>query len=496
MTVSSGSIPSTDTAVGQEHEHGVGRRLVITGVVVAVIAIVAVIDQVATRPAPSPSLPLAGAISISSPATQSSSWYCTGGTTGSGGQAATFIYATNTTDHTVAGTASTTVNTGKTSTSSEQSLSVPAGGTFTVNPGASAPAGYSATTLTFAGGGVAVNQVASGPAGWSTAPCASSTSTNWYFPNGSTSTGSQLTLSLYNPAATDAVVDLSFYTGSGVLQPQPYQGLVVPAGQMVTENVGAYVQNSATVGTAVAVQSGQLVADQLQVVSTGGRSGLSLALGAPSVAPSWYFAQTTDVVGSSVSFSLANPGSAPETAVVSVNVAKADAAVVPMSVPSQSVVSFTPTSMTRIPLQTPYSVTIVSAGGAGLAVSRTVLAPTGGASPTFGALMGTSTTSEHWLVPSPGVTAVPGTPGAAVSSLAVANPGTVPADVTVSALQGGTSGTRHLVVAPHSLAVLDQAPVGGLATLTVGSSVPVVVEEDNVPSGSAGVVASTGLPFG
>jgi hypothetical protein len=39
-------------------------------------------------------------------------------------------------------------------------------------------------------------------------------------------------------------------------------------------------------------------------------------------------------------------------------------------------------------------------------------------------------------------------------------------------------------------------PGAGLVTLDVRSNVPVAVEEDSVPTGAAGVVSSTGLPFG
>jgi hypothetical protein len=70
------------------------------------------------------------------------------------------------------------------------------------------------------------------------------------------------------------------------------------------------------------------------------------------------------------------------------------------------------------------------------------------------------------------------------------------ARVTVGPLGGTAAQAKLLLIKPHSLLVLAEAPVGGLVTLDVRSDVPVAVEEDSVPSGAAGVVSSTGLPAG
>ena len=51
-------------------------------------------------------------------------------------------------------------------------------------------------------------------------------------------------------------------------------------------------------------------------------------------------------------------------------------------------------------------------------------------------------------------------------------------------------------VAPGRLVVLGPKLVGGLPASRSGPSVPVNVEEDSRPGGSAGVVSSTGFPFG
>jgi hypothetical protein len=467
-------------------------------VVVAVVVGAALIDRAVGTPA-SPSAPSAlSASTIPSTAAVSSSWYCAGGTTGSGGQANTTIYVTNTGTETVPGAVTTTVNTGKGSVSTHQAISVPSATTIAVNPGIYAPGGWGASTLTFAGGGIGVSQVAAGPAGWTTAPCASASSANWYFASGATTPGNQLVLILYNPTSTEAVANVSFDTDAGVLQPQLYQGLSVPAGQVVVENVGDYVQSRPTVATMVSAQSGQIVADQLQLVSTTGKTGLALALGAPSVSPDWYFSQTTNptAAGSSVSFLLSNPGPTAERAMVAVGLTQGGVAPFAVAVPAKSVVPFTASTANRIPHQVPYAVAISSTGGSGLVVAREVLAPDGASPPGFGTVLGTAQATSHWLVPAPGAGSAPGAPGASVGSLAVSNPGSVSAQVTVAPLGGTAAQSKVLVVKPHSVLVVAQAPVGGLVTLDVRSNVPVAVEEDSVPTGAAGVVSSTGLPFG
>jgi hypothetical protein len=482
----------------QGSEQVAGRRLAIVAVVVAVVVGAALIDQ-AVGPPPSPAAPSAlSASTIPGTAAVASSWYCAGGTAGSGGQANTTIYVTNTGAATVPGTVSTTVNTGKASVATHQTVSVPARSTIAVNPGIFAPAGYGASTLTFAGGGIGVSQVAAGPDGWTTAPCASATSAHWYFASGATTPGNQLVLTLYNPTSTEAVANVSFDTDAGVLTPQLYQGLSVPAGQTVIENVGDYVQGRPRIATVVSAQSGQIVANQLQLVTTTGKTGLALTLGAPRVAPHWYFSQTTNptATGSSVSFLLSNPGPTAEKAVIAVGLTQGGVAPVTLAVPSKSVVRFIATTTNRIPHQVPYSVAVTSTGGSGLVVAREVVAPDGAPQPGFGSMLGTAQAMNHWLVPAPGAGSAPGAPDAAVGSLAVSNPGSVSATVTVAPLGGTAAQSKVLQFKPHSLLVLAQAPVGGLATLDVRSSVPVAVEADSVPTGAAGVVSSTGLPFG
>jgi len=117
-----------------------------------------------------------------------------------------------------------------------------------------------------------------------------------------------MTLDLYNPTSTDAVMNVSFLTASTVITPSAYQGLVVPAGHLVAENVGDFVQNQSEIATLVSAQSTAVVADELQQWSSGSTGGLALRLGSPSLSTVWHFAQTNNSNKTTVIFHVANPG--------------------------------------------------------------------------------------------------------------------------------------------------------------------------------------------
>jgi len=153
---------------------------------------------------------------------------------------------------------------------------------------------------------------------------------------------------------------------------------------------------------------------------------------------------------------------------------------------------FNASAAAGLPRQVPYSVVVTSPTP--IMVGRTVQAAAAATPPLWGGSAGTVTLASRWLVPGPGVLHAPGTPGATVDSLAVANPGGIPARVTVAA-PDGTHAAMAFTVGPNSVVVLGPKQVGGISALVVTSSTPVNVEEDSGPSGSPGIVSSTGFPF-
>lgn len=469
-------------------------------VVVAIVVGVALVGAAVPPPSPAPAPTTADGVPVAPVGSYSSSAFCTGGAVGPDGLAGTTDFLTNTSPVAVQGTMTSEVAPGTGSGASgsgtpapptQRAVVVPARGQAAVDPAAGLPAGALATWFAFDGGGVAVNQVTAGPDGWSTAPCASRLSGSWSFAGGSTAGGDALTLDLANPTPTDAVVDVSFLTSSGVIVPSDYQGLTVPAGQLVSENVGDFVQNQSEVATVVTAQSGVLVAGELQQWA-GSRGGIGLWLGAPAPATVWHFAQNTNT-GGSVTFHLANPGTTAVVATLSFGLPVAKVVPVQVSLPAQSVATFSASSSGRLPGQSAYAVDVRSTGP--IVVARSVQAPSGASTPPMsGGGPGTTTVATHWLVPAPGVPGAPGAVGATVDSLGVADPGSAPARVVVT-VAGSGAPVYAMTVAPGALVVLGSATVSGLRPFDVRSTRPVSVEEDSGPSGAPGVVASTGMSF-
>ena len=465
-----------------------GRWAVIISVAVVVvgIAIIAALDPVSSsNPAPTPT----DAVPVAPAGAVSSSAFCAAG---AGTAAATTIYLTNSTAKVVTGTMTTIgpAASGAAVPTVHTPVAVPAHGTAAINPATGLPAGNNASSFVFAGGGVVVTQVVSGPNGWSTAPCASVTSGSWSFAGGSTTTGDTLTLTLFNPTATGAVVSISFLTTTGVVTPQAYQGLVVPAGSMVEENVGDFVQAQAAIATSVTALSGSLVSTEFQQWSSGANGGLSLRLGSPALSEVWRFAQTTNTAKATIDFYLANPATTPVDATATFGLSSGSVLPRHIVLPPLSLTVFTASGTAGLPQQVPFATTFSAT--APIVVGRSVQAAAGASPPVWGASSGTVSVGRHWLVPAPGTATAPGTANAAVNSLAVADPGQGPAAVTITPL-GATRPIAMVTLAPGHLVVLDGKNLGTLATLVVTSSEPVNVEEDNGPSGAAGIVSSTGF---
>src|SRR5439155_877058 len=122
-----------------------------------------------------------------------------------------------------------------------------------------------------------------GPGGASVAPCASSASDRWYFADGGTTRDATELLALFNPFPEDAIVDLSFTTEAGGIEPEALQALVVPGRGLSVVNVGDHVVRRRAVSVSIVARSGRLVADRIQSYSgSAGRRGLALVLGTPS----------------------------------------------------------------------------------------------------------------------------------------------------------------------------------------------------------------------
>lgn len=85
---------------------------------------------------------------------------------------------------------------------------------------------------------------------------------DWYMAEGCTSNGMETFVLIQNPAGADAVVNLSFQTGTGPVAPAGLQGLVIPANSRYTINVGDYLPDNTNVSTRVVAVGGEVVCER------------------------------------------------------------------------------------------------------------------------------------------------------------------------------------------------------------------------------------------
>lgn len=481
--------------------------------VLAVLAGVLVADRVApARQQTAAGIPAAATWAtmptVAPPASYSSTWYCVGGTSSANGEANNVFELTNAGASSVRGTMSLVM---PGAAAVVVPLSIPATKEVALSPRLFASGRWDAATFDFDAGGVGVVQTAAGPNGWTAAPCETSVSPNWYFAGGSTAGGSTLALSLYNPTATDAAVDLTFDTPTGPIEPPPpsYQGVVVPAGQVVVENIGDFVQQRDAVATIVQAVFGQVVAAETEAWSASSASaaapagapapaeGLSLIQGAPSPSSRWTFPSAVDSTGATVSFHLFNPSASMVQATFAAALASGSAEPISLQVPPRTDDLLVASTLTRIPANVLYSASVTTSGSQGLVVSRTVRAAPGQPSPRWGDELGLAGTATDWLLPAPGTPGAPGIAGAAIADVVLTNPGIGPVRVRVSALGGAPLPPRAaaMTIPAGGLALLTRGQIGSLRALRVSGTGEIVVAEDEIPAGMVGVVGLPGLPI-
>ena len=430
---------------------------------------------------------------------ESSAWYCAGGSGTAGSAGVATLTLLNTTGHRTSGSMTVATDSATTRTTA---ISLAAHADVTVAPSQVVSGAWVATSLQFRGGGVLATQTVDGPDGWSSAPCAGTTSPDWYFASGSTEPGHTVALSLFNPTAATAVVDLSFITPHGVLEPQLFEGVVVPAGGLTVEQIGAYVQDQSSVSTVVHARTGRVVADELETASIGGVSGVSLRLGAAQTARTWVLPRSVDAAGKgATTVSICNPSLLPEHVVVRVRLPSGPVAPFSETLLGQSTWVLDASAQVRIPRGVSYSAVVRSSGG-GVVVDRGVAADSGAPAPQFGAqsAVAVNDTASTQIVAAPGTRAHPAVAGAGAIGVGLFNLGTRPVSVTVSTVPtagGAGQAIARVVVAPSSFALVGTTALRGVhrRPLLVRADGPVVAMVDMGPVGSPGVVALPAVPL-
>jgi Family of unknown function (DUF5719) len=432
---------------------------------------------------------------------ESSSWYCTGGTGGSGAAGAT-VELVNSGGQAVSGTVTVVNDQGASGTAP---VTVPAGGQVAVATDQVEQGNWLAAAVDLNGGGVVASEIVEGSTGWAQAPCASTTASDWYFASGATNNGSLLYVSLFNPTSTVSVVNLAFVTPRGLVRPQPFEGLVVDPGQLVVAGVASFVQGASSVSTIVQAGSGRVVASELEVHNVGGRSGLSLRLGSPVTENEWSVPRTIYVTGTATTLEIFNPTAVPEKVTVTVQLPSGPVSPFEQQLAADTTWSLVTSSSTRIPAGTDFATTVRASGGSGVVVDRVVTGPTAGVVPQWGAVSAVGQAageieSRQWILPSLDAPATPAEAGAKPFALALQNLGT--GDVTVSVGRITPSGIQPLAGLPElripggAFTVVEPTTLGkeGSDPLVVRASGPLSAMEDGVPAAMPGVVALAGIP--
>lgn len=264
-------------------------------------------------------------------------------------------------------------------------------------------ASYASTVVELDSSFVAVEQRAIHPAGVAVGPCANSTSDRWYFADGFTFDGSDFRLILTNPYRSAAIVNVSVATENGPRTPSNLQGFVVPARSVRVINVAdAGFRDEKVLAVAVEAETGRFVAAKDQHYLGGGRLGHINALGAPSAADGWWFADGEKGVGITERYSIFNPTETEaEASVLVLGFGQTDLALPPvtLTLPPREVVTFDPSSIVGMP-DGPHAMLVSSETGADVVVERVITRPAAeyvATTAVLGAMQGF--TSTRWRVP-------------------------------------------------------------------------------------------------
>jgi hypothetical protein len=173
-----------------------------------------------------------------------------------------------------------------------KAISIPARGRVDISSADAGVADFAAATVEVRGIGGVVEQLSISAEGTTSSACASAASSSWFLAEGSTMLADSLTLTLYNPYAADAIVDLSFADEEGPRKSKKFEGRVVPARSVVVFPVGEVIQRKRIVSVSADVRSGLVVMGRHQIY--GGqdslRRGVANGVAVPSASTSWRFA--------------------------------------------------------------------------------------------------------------------------------------------------------------------------------------------------------------
>jgi len=296
-----------------------------------------------------------------------------------------------------------------------------------------------------------------------------------------------------DPFPDDAIADLSFTTDQGRIEPADFKGLVVPGRGLLVVDVGQHVRRRDLVATTVVARSGRLVASRLQVRGGAPSPGMTLDLGAPSPASSWYFPDGATGAGIVERFQLYNPSDRESEAQLSLVLDQGEAEPFHLTVPPQGAVGLVTSNEARVPQGVSHGAQVTVTNGVPLVVERVVQAAPPALRRGVLDVVGARATSTRWLL------AAGATNPSTDEWVVVLNPGPARARFSVRALAAGRSldveGLQGLTVAPgqrFAVRLGDHIRRDDLA-LVVDADRPLVVERDVYSSGGTGMAGSVAI---
>ena len=355
-------------------------------------------------------------------------------------------------------------------------LHVAAHGRQSIAPDALARGSAFAVAAQVDGGGVVGQELTRGPS--AVAACGSSAVTDWFATGFDTLVGSSAALSIYNPTATPAVLDVTCFTPTGFSSPASFQGLAVGPHREVSLNLAPQIVDVANFGVEVNVVRGsiEVVGDQ-----TSG-SVASLNVGVTSTSRSWWFPLVTTARGAVASIRVANPSDQLVNVTVGVHLAHYSIAPESISVQAHSSAAFTITPNSAIPAAGNATVTLKATGPVVAALAAGTAAGV--------ALSAAATPSSAFLLAN--VT------GRAFQAATLTNTSSHTVTVRLTAITGAArAGSTSLTLPAFVTRSLPRVALEKAASLQpilfVSTSKPTLLVTGTVPSSPAGVTVVAAL---
>jgi Family of unknown function (DUF5719) len=250
-----------------------------------------------------------------------------------------------------------------------------------------------AAVVEFDGGGV----VADHRVGDSVAPCSAAAAPTWYLPDGATTRDATTSITLVNPFADDAIVDVFVATNTASARPSALQGVFVPAGTVRTVDLERFVRRRSYLSATVTTRTGRIVTEGfLRFDGSGTARGSTIVSASPSRGSAWYFPSGKASSVLRERYFLTNPGDTDLTVELAFLAADREEPF-ELDIPARSILEFDTSTEDRVPTGVDYSVVVASTNNRSFLVSRRLQAKSkfrSGLASTLGARV----QSNRWTV--------------------------------------------------------------------------------------------------